>query len=109
MVGNHEKLKLYHTQYCHKKVTITWASKPFVSKDYFSITLINKDVLKTRLLSGFEQKKPFLSLLILTTVKCMTWSWEEDDPIPSRYIQKEKKADKDEKDLCAFCLSSSFP
>lgn len=32
-----------------------------------------------------------------------------EDPVPSRYIQKEKQADQDEKDLCAFCLSSSFP
>lgn len=94
MVGNHVKLKLYHTQYCHKKVTITRAAKPFVSKDYFSITLINKDVLKTRLLSGSEQKEPFLSLLILSNIQQQLNAWHdlEKRTIPSpQGISKRKK------------------
>lgn len=106
------KLRLYHTQYYHREVaTAGWGSKPFVSKAYFSITLFNKVVLKTtRLLLAFGQKKPFLSLLILSKVhQQRTCSWGERDPVPSRYVQKEKKADQDERDVCAFSFSSFFP
>lgn len=87
------KLKLYHTQYCHRKVAITQRSEPFVSKDYFPLTLFNKDVLKTRLLLGFKQKKPFLSLLTQNNVQQFNvWHvLEKKKTLSPQGISKRKK------------------
>lgn len=68
--------------------------KSFVSKDYFSVTLFNKDVLKKRLLSDFEQKKPFLSLLILSSIQQYMfniWQVLEKKTLSPQGISKGKK------------------
>lgn len=46
-VGTNVKLRLYHTQYCHREAaTEGWGSKPFVSKTYFSSLYLIKLFLK---------------------------------------------------------------